>query len=281
MTSLRVHFLTGLLCLAAATPLSARPITEEARNRELDRGKFTISVHGHVIGAENFGIEARADSINCLARSFRTQRAEQGDEQIEKYVGMSFGRMDWGLRFYQSEETFRGQTLIRGVTMDPTDTAFTVFKEQKDGAGTATRLISAPGRTFVLDSGLYTLFDLMCVYLGEQSFTSRPLNILTFGEPDTVIEATVTNRGPETIHWASKTVSARKLEFSQGGTRFDAWVDPAGRMLRLAHVPSGLLVERVPEAKPSTKKPAAAAPKSATPKSSTTKAATPAPKPGG
>jgi len=271
MRSLRVHFFTALLTMAAAAPLSARPITEEARNRELDSGKFTIKVHDRVIGAENFGLEARADSINCLARSYRTERTDQGEEQVEKFVGMSFGRMDWGLRFYQSEETFRGQTLVRGVTMDPSDTAFTVFKEQKDGAGSATRLASAPGRTFVLDSGLYTLFEVMCVYLGEQTFTSRPLNILTFGEPDTVIEATVTDRGHETIHWNSRSVSARKLEFSQGGMRFDAWVDPAGRMLRLAHVPSGLLVERVPEPKPATKKPAAA----------TKKPPAPAAKPGG
>jgi hypothetical protein len=276
MISLRVPLIAVLLCLAGAAPLSARPITEEPRNRELDRGKFTISVHGHVIGAENFGIEARAESINCLARSFRTERTDKGEEQVEKFVGMSFGRMDWGLRFYQSEETFRGQTLVRGVVMDPTDTAFTVFKEDKGGAGAATRLASAPGRTFVLDSGLYTLFDLICVYLGEQTFTSRPLNILTFGEPDTVMEATVTDRGHETIRWASRSVSARKLEFSQGGTRFDAWVDPTGRMLRLAHGPSGLLVERVYEPKTATKKPAAAAPKTAPPKT-----APPAGKPGG
>lgn len=272
MRSLRVQFLAALLTLAAAAPLAARPITEEARNRELDRGKFTISVHDHVIGAENFGIEARADSINCLARSFRTQRTDKGEEQVEKFVGMSFGRMDWGLRFYQSEETFRGQTFVRGVTMDPSDTAFTVFKENKAaGNGAANRLAAAPGRTFVLDSGLYTLFDVICVYLGEQTFTSRPLNILTFGQPDTVMEAIVTDLGRETIRWASRSISARKLQFSQGGTRFDAWVDPTGRMLRLAHPPSGLLVERVPEPKSGAKKPAAATPKPAAP----------APKPGG
>lgn len=267
----------AFLCLLAAAPLSARPITEEPRNRELDHGKFTIKVRDHVIGAENFGIEARADSINCLARSFVTQHTDKGDEQIEKFVGISLGRMDWALRFYQSEETFRGETYVRGVLMDPSDTAFTVYKEKKGGGGAANRLSAAPGRTFVLDSGLYTLFDLMCVYLGEQTFTSRPLNILTFGEPDTVMEATVTDLGHETIRWGSRPVSARKLQFSQGNMRFDVWVDKTGRMLRLAHAPSGLLVEREPEAaaKPAApaKKPAASAPKpSASPA---------APKPGG
>jgi hypothetical protein len=261
----------ALLCLLAASPLAARPITEEPRNRELDRGKFTIRLHDHVVGAENFGIEARADSINCLARSFRTQRTDKGDEQVEKFVGISFGRMDWGLRFYQSEETFRGKTYVRGVTMDPSDTAFTVYKEQKGGAGEANRLAAAPGRTFVLDSGLYTLFDLICVFLGDQTFTTRPLNILTFGERDTVMEAQVTDLGHETIRWASRPVSARKLQFSQGQTQFDAWVDPMGHMLRLAHPPSGLVVEREPpEVTPATKK-----------RASRAKTPAPAPKPGG
>jgi hypothetical protein len=273
MRTLRLSL--ALLFLLAAAPLSARPITEEPRNRELDHGKFTIKIHDHVIGAENFGIEARADSINCQAKSSMTQRTEKGDEQVDKLVGISLGRMDWALRFYQSEETFRGVTFVRGVVMDPSDTAFTVFKERKEGGGTANRLAAAPGRTFVLDSGLYTLFDLMCVYLGDQTFTSRPLNILTFGEPDTVIEAQVTDLGHETIRWAAKPVSARKLEFSQGNMRFEVWVDKTGRMLRLVHAPSGLLVERAPEAKPAApaKKPAASAPKRASPGV--------APKPGG
>ena len=271
MRTLRLSL--ALVCLLGAAPLSARPITEEPRYRELDHGKFTIKVRDHVIGAEDFGIEARADSINCLARSSMTQRTDKGDEQIDKLLGISLGRMDWALRYYRSEETFRGETLVRGVLMDPSDTAFTVYKERKDGGGRANRLAAAPGRTFVLDSGLYTLFDLMCVYLGDQTFTSRPLNILTFGEPDTVIEAVVTDLGHETIRWAAKPVSARKLEFAQGNMRFEVWVDKTGRMLRLAHAPSGLLVEREAKPAPPAKKPAASAPKPASPGV--------APKPGG
>lgn len=258
-----------LLALLAAAPAAARPITDEPRNKVLDRGKFTIRLHDRVIGAETFGMEARADSINCLARSFVTQRTDKGDEQVEKFVGVSLGRLDWALRFYQSEETFRGQTLVRGVTMDPSDTAFTVFKERKGEGGTANRLAAAPGRTFVLDSGLYTLFDLMCVYLRDQTFTTRPLNILAFGTPDTLIEAEVADLGHETIRWGARPVSVRKLRFSQGNIQIDVWADRSGHMLRLAHPPSGLLVEREPAeekpaAKPAVKKRAApAAPKPA------------------
>lgn len=239
-------------------PLGAAPITDEPRNKEIDRGKFVIRVKDRVIGAEDFGIEARADSINCLVRSYRTQRTDKCDEEVQKFAGMSFGRFDWALRFYQSEETFRGETMVRGVIIDPSDTAFTVFHERRGGAGEANRLAAAPGRTFVMDSGLYTLFDLLCIHLHGQTFTTRPLNILTFGERDTVVEAQVADLGRETIRWGSRPVQARKLQLSQGIVVFDIWADPSGRMLRLTHAPTGLLVER--EA-PAIKKRAKPAPK--------------------
>ena len=97
------------------------------------------------------------------------------------------------------------------------------------------------------------------------TFTTRPLNVLTFGQRDTVVEAQVTDLGTETIRWAARPVVARKLEFRQGPTLFQAWVDPRGRMLRLEHVPSGLRVDRDP---PAVKKRASPTP-------------APAPKPGG
>lgn len=251
--------LVVVLVLAALS--AAAPAIADSWNQEIDRGGFVVKLHGRVVGAETFEIEARADSVFCQAHSYRTQHTDRGDEEVQKSVGLVFGRTDWALRFYQSEETFRGVTLIRGVTLDPADTALTVFKERKEGGGTAIRLVAPPGRTLVLDSGLYTLFDVICIYLHGQTFTSRPLNILTFGERDTVVEAVVTDLGRETIRWAARPVVARKLSFQQGPILFHVWVDPAGKMLRLEHEPSGLRVDR--EAPPIKRR------------------VTPAPKPGG
>lgn len=242
MHLLRASF--AVLCLVAAASSSAAPATEEPRYKELDKGKFIIRVKDKVIGTEEFGVEARSDSINCIAQSKRTRSTDRGEEEIEKLAGMSFGRFDWGLRMYRSEETFRGQTLVRGVTIDPRDTVFTVYRERKEGPGEALRLASAPGRMFVMDSGIYTLFDVLCLHLHEQTFQSRPVNILTFGARDTVMEAQVTDLGRETIRWAARPVQARKLQVSQGQLAFDLWIDSRGRMLRLAHAPTGLLVER-------------------------------------
>ena len=255
--------LTTLFALAAL--IAAAPAIGDQMIQGIDQGTFIIRSHGKVIGAENFEIEARAESLNCMARSHHTRITDKGEEQVEKFVVLSFGRFDWALRFYQSEETFRGETLVRGLVLDPADTALTVYRERKGGGGEANRLSAPPGRTFVLDSGLYSLFDLICIYLHGQTFTTRPLNVLTFGQRDTVVEAQVTDLGTETIRWGARPVVARKLEFRQGPTLFQAWVDPRGRMLRLEHVPSGLRVDRDP---PAVKKRASPTP-------------APAPKPGG
>jgi hypothetical protein len=257
MHPLRASLAVSLLLVAASTSFAA-PITEEPRYKELDKGKFVIRVKDKVIGAEEFGIEARSDSINCLAKSSRTRTTDQGEEEIQKFAGMSFGRLDWDLRMYRSEETFRGQTLVRGVTIDPRDTVFTVYRERKDGAGEAMRYATAPGRMFVMDSGVYTLFDVLCLHLHGQTFQSRPVNILTFGARDTVMEAQVVDLGRETIRWGARPMQARKLQVSQGPLSFELWVDPQGRMIRLAHAPTGLMVER--EAPP-IKKRGATAPK--------------------
>lgn len=243
MHLLRASLAASCLLVAVATA-SAAPITEEPRVKELDKGKFIIRVKDKVIGSEEFGVEAATDSINALARSSRTRQTDQGEEEIQKLAGMTFGRMDWGLRSYRSEETFRGQTMVRGVFVDPRDTVFTVYRERKEGAGEATRYVTAPGRMFVMDSGIYTLFDVLCLHLHGQTFQTRPVNILSFGARDTVMEAQVSDLGRETIRWAARPMQARKLQIQQGPVSFDLWVDPNGRMLRLAHVPTGLLVER-------------------------------------
>ncbi len=233
-----------LACLALAA--SAPAALAQAPTEDLDHGSFIINIHDHAIGAETFGIEGRADSLNCAAHSYRTQHTSQGDEPIAKTMVLTAGRGDWALRYYQSEETFRGQTLVRGVVMDPGDTSFTVFVERKEGGGTANRRVAPPGRTFVLDSGLYTLFDLICLHLHGKTFTTRPLNLLVFGPRDTLLEAEVTDLGTETIRWGARPVQAHKLKLTDGTTTFLVWAHPSGRMVRLTHEGTGLRVDRQP-----------------------------------
>lgn len=232
-----------IACLAAL--LAAPSALAEVPTESIDKGSFIVYLRDQAIGAETFGVEARADSINAAAHSYRKSRASDGEIMVEKGMVLSMGREDYSLRFYQANETIQGQTLIKGVIASPEDTAFTIFREHKGGGGEADRLIAPPGRLFVLDAGLYTLFDLICLNLHDKAFASRPITLITLSTAqDTVVEAEVVDLGRETIRWAFKPVTTRKLQFKQGGTEFVVWMDPIGRMLRLTHEASGLRVER-------------------------------------
>jgi hypothetical protein len=111
-----------------------------------------------------------------------------------------------------------------------------------------------------MDSGLYTLIDLVCLNQRGKTFTSRPISVLTLSAAtgDTVIEATLTDLGNETIRWASRSVTARKLEIKDRGVAFVVWLNPSSKLLRLTHEESGLRVERDA---PAVKKRPAASPK--------------------
>jgi len=230
----------GLAALLLAGPAGAQNPLES-----IDQGNYLVSLSGRSIGAENFTIVARSDSVNCMAHSFVTKRTDRGEETIEKTMGWLANRGDWSLRYYQSDETYRGETVVRGVLQLEGDTALTVFVENKSGGGTAYRRAAPPGRFFVLDSGLYTLFDLICLSLHGKTFVTRPLNLMSIGPPDSLFEAEVKDLGHETIRWGARPVQARKVQISDGSITFVAWMSPdRGRLLRLTHEASGLRVER-------------------------------------
>lgn len=241
-----------IACLAAF--LAAAPALAQSHSESIDGGSFVVYLKDRAIGAERFEVSARADSINAGARSYLKIRGKDGEEVIEKGMILTATRADFALRYYQSDETRQGQTLVIGVVASEDDTAITIFREQRGGAGAADRLVAPPGRMFVLDAGIYSLFNLLCLNLHGKTFVSRPLTLLTLGAArDTILEAEVTDLGTETIRWGARPVQARKLQFRDRETVFLAWANPAGRMLRLTHEVSGLRVERDP---PPVKKPA-------------------------
>jgi hypothetical protein len=249
---MRTTFVVLAALLAAPSALAQAP------TETLDKGSYILYLHDQSVGAETFVIEARADSINATSHSYRKSRTSSGETMVEKAMVLSMDRSDYALRYYQANETYEGETLIKGVIASGEDTAFTIFRERKGGGGDASRLVAPPGRMFVLDSGLYALFNLICLNLYDKTFASRPITLLTLStSQDTVVEAEVVDLGQEVVRWAAKPVTTRKLQFKQGDTEFVAWIDPAGRMLRLTHEASGLRVERdaPPVKKRATKKP--------------------------
>jgi len=155
---------------------------------------------------------------------------------------------DLGLTRYLSNQKFNAHETVRGLL--PGDTVMTYYAEY-DGVGSADRLVQPPGRLFVLDPQLFTLFDVLCRSLAGKQFESRRVQLVAMA-PDTLTLplATVTQEKPDTLSMGARRVPARHYALEDQGVRFDLWADSRGRMLRMANQPTGLRVERVSEPAP-------------------------------
>jgi hypothetical protein len=132
---------------------------------------------------------------------------------------------------------------VRGITSAPDDTIFSLYREY-NGHGEGDRWMRPPGRMYVMDSRLYSLIDFICLTVNGQSFARRPITMLALGERDTLVEATLARLGRDTLRTGGRTVAATRMRLTQGPLALELWVDSRGRLLRLSHAPSGLLVER-------------------------------------
>src|SRR5206468_8172694 len=89
---------------------------------------------------------------------------------------------DLGLMRYLSNQEFRDHKAVRGLL--PGDTVMTYYDEY-DGVGGADRLVQPPGRLFVLDPQMFTLFDVLCRSLAGKQFETRHVQLLTMA-PDSL-----------------------------------------------------------------------------------------------
>lgn len=230
--------------VAAAALVAALPAG--ARGDVVDKGSFKISRNDRPLGAETFEIVEAQDSLVVRARQFLALPTSRGDEPFEKGADILLGRSDFALRQYQSNRTYRGATTVRALMVG--DTHYVAYREG-DGRGEGESRVLPPGRLFVMDSQLVTVFDLLCRSLHATSFTSRPVNLLALGPRDTMLDARVVVLGSETIRWGSRPVVARKLQLvADSQTTFTLWVGSQGQLLRLNEPVGGLRAERDPPA---------------------------------
>ncbi|MFI5371658.1 MAG: hypothetical protein ACHQ52_08875 [Candidatus Eisenbacteria bacterium] len=252
---LRRSLATALLLAAAVTTLAAAPEPTPEQQPPLDTGQFTISVDGRRLGVERFTFRELGDSLCLSSQTLMVQDMGDGRrDTVNKQVFMAVGKDDYLLHAYQSNETFRGRQQIRGIVMG--DTLFTLYREV-DGHGSGDRLILPPGRMYVMDSRLFSLIELVTLSLHGQTFDRRPVTVLTLGDRDTVVEATLARAGRDTLRVAGAATPATRWQLIQGPVTLQLWTDAVGRLLRVAHPPTGLLVERQPaRVKPASKPPA-------------------------
>ena len=233
--------LPAILAAAMALP-TIRPTGVTAD--PMDKGSFTISRNGRVLGAETFQYDDGNDGLVVRARQYLTLPSSQGDEPFEKGLDLMVGRLDFALRRYQSNRNFRGVKTIRALELS--DTHYVAYREV-NGRGEGDSRVLPPGRLFVMDSQIVTAFDLLCRGLQGSPFQSRPINLLALGPSDTMLDARVVSLGPETIRWGGKPVVARKLQLvADSQTTFTLWAGPRGELLRLVEPVGGLRAEREP-----------------------------------
>lgn len=228
------------------------PDAASAATQVIDKGTYRVYQRNRPLGTETFSYEGDADSVRVYSHIEQVLPGPDGGElEIDKTVAMTVGAIDYDLKWYQSTLKTRStadtvwKDLTRALVVNETE--FTAYRESREHGGEGDRFERPPGRTYVLDGQVFVLFDVMCRDLGSRTFTSRPIYVILLrDELDQVTQITATQLGADTLRWGGRPVVARKLQFKDSYSTFNAWVGPRGFMVRLEQEGSGLRVERDP-----------------------------------
>jgi hypothetical protein len=253
-TLLAAGLAAAALLLAVLPPrAAAQPTTSEGtkiealsaqRGSVLDDGSFVVSQNGKAVRVEEFAIERMGDTLLVRAAS---QVALPGEpvRPPDKSMILVVGPLDFAMGSYWSVQTAGPDTLRRGVEVTPGDTSGTVWREF-NRAGTGDQIALPPGRLYVVDPPLFTSFNFIGRSLQGKPCDRRPITVFVLGPRDSLVAATVTDAGNETLRWAGRPVLARKLVIADEQTSYTTWFSPDGRMLRLEQPRFGVRVDRKP-----------------------------------
>ena len=236
------------LVLSLLLALCLLPARAHAQSTALSDSAMLVVYDGStVVAREEFQYLHEGDSLLVTATHSRTLLDAQGQRvPFEKHLLLVVDARDLGLRRYLSNQKFAGVEVVRGLL--PEDTIFTYYSE-RDGAGDALRMTQPPGRLFVLDSGLFTLFDVLTRSVAGKTFATRRVQMIALS-PDTVTTpvATLMRQPDDTLRVGRRTTRIlRHYTFEEGAIRFELSADDQGRLHKLTHAESGLRVERLPD----------------------------------
>ncbi len=249
---LRSSVMHPLVCLGLAALLAAPAAHAQPRAAVADTGRLIIFQGTTPIAREAFAFNHMGDSLFVVAVNERKLQDDKGQlHPFKKTLSLVVDSRDFGLIRYTSIQEFQGHFTTRGLV--PGDTSITYY-EEFDGAGNAMRLVQPPGRLFVMDAQLFSLFEVMCRSLADKTFTSRRIQLLALADTMATPLATVTQGKPDTLTMGNRRVPTRRYTFEDPTVRFELWADMRGRMLRLVHEETGLHVEREPDAVTLTRK---------------------------
>jgi hypothetical protein len=230
------HLRSALLLAALSLAAAASPARAQT-----EQGSYIISIGGRTVGVETYQFVTSPDSVIVSSSSFQVLPHGDASDTLRKQMQIVVDALDYGLKDYKSVQKVGRDVLSRGLVIN--EEAFTSYRDD-NGYGVGDRYELPPGRVFVLDRFLFSSFDLMCRSLHGKVFDKRPISLFILGPKDTLIEATATDLGRDTIRWAAKPVVARKLTIADAHTTFTLWAAPEGRLLKLEQPVMALRVER-------------------------------------
>ena len=240
------------LFIAALAAPSGAPVAQESGSKILDSGRLVVFSHGDPVGTEDFQFETRHDTLFVTSQANRKARTSGGAIQpYMKSMEVIARNDDWALLTYASTERFQGHTVNRSILLS--DTTLTVAIE-KDTYGTADKLVRLPGRIYVMDAGLFTLFDVIGRSLHGRIFGPRPVPLVALGDQNVSIDATATPAGRDTIRWGTRPVVADRITLADSTSTFTLFTGPSGSLLRLENAQADLVVMREPPAVPAVAK---------------------------
>jgi hypothetical protein len=243
----------ALLLAVLAPRAGAQPTTSKGtkidalstqRGAVLDEGSFIVSQNGKPVRVEDFAIERMGDTLLVRAASHVALPGE-AVRPTDKSMILIVGPLDFAMGSYWSMQAAGPDTLRRGVEVTPGDTSCTVWREL-NRAGTGDQIATPPGRLYVVDPPLFTSFNFIGRSLQGKLCDRRPITVFVLGPRDSLVAATVTDVGNETLRWAGRPVQARKLVIADEQTSYTTWFSPEGRMLRLEQPRFGVRVDRKP-----------------------------------
>ena len=242
--------LSSVLATALFAALMSTAAPAQAQTPTVsDSGVLVVYDHDVPVAHEKFIWQNFGDSLVVSATARRTLADDTGEKHpYEKNMMVVVDSRDLGLLRYQSDQKFQGQTAVRGIL--PGDTAFTYYTEF-ESSGSAERYAQPPGRLFVIDTPMFSLFDVLLRSLAGKDFTTRRMQLLV-ASTDTLSMplATITRADPETVLIGERRLPAQHFILVDPSVQFELWADTKGRLLRLSHLGSGMRVERKQPALP-------------------------------
>ena len=247
---------TLLAAVSLVALLPARGACAQA-TASVDSSELVVFENDVPVATERNVFQFMGDSLVVVATTHRDFMDQQGTHHpLRKSMMLVVDARDLGLIRYLSTQDFNDHQIIRGLL--PSDTSMTYYIEM-DGGGNADQVVRPPGRLFVMDSQMFSLFDVVSRSLAHKSFTTRRVQLLAL-QPDSLASplATVTALGPDTLLVGRAKQPVAHYTFEDPSATFDLWSDAQGRLVRLVHADSHLRVERVPAtaAAPAKKPPA-------------------------